>query len=215
MNSMNKLGFTFAGLIAVLAPSLSGCQGGSATNTTNPTMNGIDGPHVTLTADKFSMWVILNQISFDGGLSYVPPQMPHSDISATPDLNSGGLLLEIDIAIADVTALVGANTIPPQTLPGGRALPGVGGGEIPALAITVPKWDNTTIYFGPSVFGVFIPVKMGLPNFIGTFRFFDQSGKDVGNLSVVGEDSQNKNSGFLVLIPLQLSNGVLSPGTLN
>jgi hypothetical protein len=214
MNSNHKMKFGLVGLLAVVAPSLNGCVTTTTSNTTNPSMTGIDGPHVTLTATDFSMWVILQDVKFSGGLTYELPKMPHSDVSATPDLASGGLLLEVDISIADLTALLGVDTIPPSTLPGGRPLPGIPGGTEPAIAVTIPQWDNVVVYAGPTVFGVFVPVTLGLKDFTGTFNFFDGSGKDIGEISVVGEDSTGKNSGFLVLIPVTLTSGALTPSLL-
>jgi hypothetical protein len=131
--------------------------------------------------------------------------MPNSYLEISPDLQSTGTLIQVGISPTDIAALTGGavNLLPPQDLPGGRALPGVSGGQLPAVAVQVPAWDNITFYVGPEIFGLFIPVNLGLAGYEATFRLYDTAGTDIGNISVVGADTTNKNAGVLVLIPIQ------------
>ncbi len=185
--------------IAALA---SGCGSGSGKN---PTISGVTGPNVTYVNGQFTMSLVLTQLNLEGGGTLPIPSMPNSYLEISPDLQSTGTLIQVGISPTDLAALTGGgvNLLPPQDLPGGRALPGVSGGQLPAVAVQVPSWDNITFYVGPQIFGLFVPVNMGLAGYEATFRFYDTAGTDIGNISVVGADTTGKNAGFLVLIPIQ------------
>jgi hypothetical protein len=180
----------------------SGCGKGSGSN---PTISGVTGPNVTYVNGQFTMSIVLTQLNIEGGGQIPIPHMPNSYLEISPDLQSTGTLIQIGLSPTDLAALTGGavNLLPPTDLPGGRALPGVSGGQLPAIAVQVPSWDNITFYVGPQIFGLFVPVKLGLAGYEATFRFYDTAGLDIGNISVVGEDTTGANSGFLVLIPIQ------------
>ena len=89
----------------------------------------------------------------------------------------------------------------PLTLPGGRALPGVASGTLPAIAFTIEKFHNISMYLGPEVFGVFVPVKLGLEGSILSARFYSDE-KRIGNISIVGEDENGENAGVLLMLSM-------------
>jgi hypothetical protein len=187
--------------LSVLALA-SGCGKGSGKN---PTISGVTGPNVSYVNGQFTMSLVLTDLNLDGGGTLPIPHMPNSYLEISPDLQSTGTLVQVGISPVDLAALTGGgvNLLPPADLPGGRALPGVSGGQLPAVAVQVPKWDNITFYVGPEIFGLFVPVNLGLAGYEATFRFYDTSGNDIGNISVVGEDTTKANAGFLVLIPIK------------
>jgi hypothetical protein len=186
--------------LSILAMA-SGCGKGSGKN---PTISGVTGPNVSYVNGQFTMSLVLTQLNLVGGGTLPIPHMPNSYLEISPDLQSTGTLIQVGLSPADLAALSGGgvNLLPPTDLPGGRALPGVSGGQLPAVAVQVPSWDNVTFYVGPQIFGLFVPVKLGLAGYEATFRFYDTNGLDIGNISLVGEDTTNANSGFLVLIPI-------------
>ena len=90
----------------------------------------------------------------------------------------------------------------PQALPGGRPLPGVPSGSLPAIAFSIEKFYGMGFYIGKSVFGLFVPIKgLGIGNSVVTARFYS-SGSRVGNISLVGEDTNGENSGILLMLDL-------------
>lgn len=188
-------------LATLILATSSACKSG---NGTNVDVDGIDGPHVTFVDNKFMMTIVFNTIDFDGGIRIPlhPQKMPNSYIEVGPDFASNGLLMVLAVDVADIAVLTGGAIIPldPLTLPGGRPLPGVSQGFLPGLAVSVPRWKNTTFYVGKTVFGAFIPLPIPLSQIVGTFRFFDSRGNRIGNLSIVGKDEQGANSGVLLLI---------------
>jgi hypothetical protein len=196
----NQLKGIAIGMFAIItASAASGCGAGS---NKNPSVAGVDGPTVNYVDNVLTFSMTIQSLSFDQGIRLPVPNMPNSYLEVGPNFQSNGLLISIGLAAADLKALVKVDTLDPTTLPGGRPLPGVVAGELPGVAVTVPKWDNVVFYVGPQVFGIFVPVKIPLAKYIGTFRFYDGAGDQVGNISVVGEDSSGLNSGILLLINL-------------
>ena len=140
----------------------------------------------------------------DGGVRYAVPKYPNSFIELGPDFESAGTLLAVSVSLKDVFAHIdaGLTLLDPQRLPGGRALPGVLSGQLPAVAFSIEKFQNISIYLGTKVFGIFVPVNfdIGVNNII-TARYYI-NGQRGGNLSMIGKDENGKNSGFLLLIDL-------------
>lgn len=166
----------------------------------NLKIEGIDGPHIALHQDQILITTVFENISIDGGLRYNLPKFENSYVEVGPDLQSDGTLMAVNISISDLLGDI-ADILDPQTLPGGRALPGVSGGSLPALAFTIKKWNNVTIYVGKDIFGVFYPFNLDIDGAIATFRFYIGE-KKAGNISLVGKDNAGENSGVLLLLEM-------------
>jgi hypothetical protein len=174
-------------------------QGGS-----NPIIDGVQGPNVSLVNGTLTISAVLTNVIFQGGVTMAIPNTKSSYIEVTPNLASQGMLLQVGLNMADLAYLDGhANTLPPNELPGGRPLPGIIGGALPSIAVQVPQWDNATFYIGTAFVGVFIPLKMGAQGLMGTFLFYDSSNKQVGTISIIGSDNDGKNSGLLLMLNLK------------
>ena len=185
-------------LIFPLTVILTSCGGEDGENVFE--IPGVDGPHVTLHEDNVLISAVFENIYLEGGLRYDIPKYDNSYMELSPDFQSGGTLMAISLSLQDV--LNGSLTkLDPQRLPGGRNLPGVASGALPAVAFSVEKFHNMAVYVGPSVFGVFIPVKLNMPAAMMTFRYHADS-KRAGNISLIGEDENGENSGFLLLLDM-------------
>lgn len=189
----------FAGILLSLSLVLTGCGDGS--DGRNISIPGVDGPTVTLSEDNVLIAFVFENIMLDGGIRYAIPKYQQSYIEVSPHLQSGGTLMSVSVSLDDVFG-GGLNALPPQLLPGGRALPGVATGRLPAVAFSIEKFNNMAFYLGPDVFGIFVPAKLGIGNSIATFRFYS-SGSRVGNLSLVGEDQNGENSGLLLMLDMK------------
>ncbi|MBK25329.1 MAG: hypothetical protein CME70_15145 [Halobacteriovorax sp.] len=166
----------------------------------NLKIEGIDGPHIALHQDQILITTVFEKIQIDGGLRYNLPKFENSYIEVSPDLQSDGTLMAVNISINDLLGDL-AEILDPQTLPGGRALPGVSGGSLPALAFTIKAWNNMTVYLGKDVFGIFYPFNLDIDGAIATFRFYIGE-KKAGNISLVGKDNDGENSGVLLLLEM-------------
>jgi hypothetical protein len=204
---MTKLGMmSKVRVIAIAAFSMmavSACDG-QQNGGQNPIIDGIQGPSVTFSNDKLLINTVLTNVIFEGGVSIPIPHTSNSFIQVGPNTASSGMLLQVGLSVTDLAFLdANANILPPNQLPGGRPLPGIVGGVLPSIAVQVPQWDNATFYIGTAFIGVFIPVKIGAQGFVGSFLFYDSNGKQIGTISVVGSDSDGKNSGFLLMLNLK------------
>ena len=199
-NLLLKSKALFLSLVMGSALMLTSC-GGDATSGSNLQIPGVDGPKITLVQDTVLISVVFQNLQLDGGLRYNIPKYPKSYIEISPDLMSSGTLMAINLSLDDV--LNGKlQTLDPQTLPGGRALPGVAGGRLPAVAFTIEKFKNMSFYVGPKLFGVFIPLNdPGIGSSIITARYFVGQNR-MGNLSLVGADVNGENAGILLMLDM-------------
>ena len=106
---------------------------------TNIEIDGVDGPHVKLQEDSINITMTFENLQVDGGLRYVIPKYPNSYIEIAPDVSSGALFMTIDLALDDVLD-DGLLLLDPQSLPGGRALPGIATGKLPPLPLRLSNF---------------------------------------------------------------------------
>ncbi len=185
--------------VVVLGLVTTSC--GDGTSAQNIQIPGVSGMSVTLIQDNVLISMVFENLKLDGGLRYNIPKYPNSYLEISPDLQSTGTLMAISLSLKDVldTRL---QMLDPTTLPGGRALPGVAGGRLPAVAFSIEKFKNMGFYVGPKLFGVFIPLKnLGIGNTMITARYYTGSNR-IGNISLVGEDANGANSGILLMLDL-------------
>lgn len=188
-------------LSAVLSLGLFSTSCGNGTSASNIQIPGVRKSAITLNNDSVLISFVFESIQLDGGLRYNIPKYPNSYLEISPDLQSAGTLMSINLAIKDV-ANGNLQLLDPQTLPGGRSLPGVAGGRLPAVAFSIEKFKGMSFYVGPKLFGVFVPLKnLGIGTSIITARYYVSSTR-VGNISLVGQDANGENSGLLLMLDL-------------
>ena len=185
----------------ILGVSLLATSCGSGTSASNIKVPGVNNLGVSLVQDNMLISMVLTKIQLAGGLRYNIPKYPNSYMELSPDLESAGTLLAISISAKDIldTSLLDLGTF---ALPGGRALPGVAGGRLPAVTFSTSVFQNISFYLSPKKFGVFIPLKtLGPITAIITSRFYTGTNR-VGNISLVGNDANGENAGVLLMLDL-------------
>lgn len=188
-------------LSTVLAVGLVTSSCGSGTSAKNIEIPGVQGMKVQLLQDNVLISLVAESVQLEGGLRYNIPKYPNSYLEISPDLQSAGTLLAISVSLDDIFSdtVKGLDAL---TLPGGRPLPGVATGSLPAVAFSIEKFKNMAFYLGPKVFGVFIPLnKLGIGTSIITARYYSDENR-VGNISLVGEDANGQNAGILLLLDM-------------
>ncbi len=195
--------FRFMKKISVMmcALSLFAFVGCGKENSSNIQIEGVKGPSIALLQDNVVISMVFENVQLDGGLRYVIPKYKYSYLEISPDFQSSGTLMTVSIGSKD---LVEGNldTLDPQKLPGGRNLPGVKGGALPAVAFSIEKFNNMTIYAGKDVFGLFVPAKVGVDGAIASFRYYIGD-KRAGTVSLVGRDENGENDGLLLLLDMK------------
>lgn len=201
-----------AGLAVLVATTFTACGGGGSGS--NPIIAGITGPTVEVVNGDVLLSMTFQQVSVSAGATIPIPKLPNSSIEVGPDFQSGGTLLVVTVAVADFLGSSAANFNPTE-LPGGRPLPGVAAGQVPAIAINVPQLFNMTFYVGPTVLGFFVPFKqLNIDGAIVTFAFYNTAGSEVGEISLVGSDASGNNAGILALVDANLA-GIIGGATAN
>lgn len=204
---LKKIAIT--GLAAVMAVGLSAC--GGASKGVNPVIEGITGPDVEFVNGRVVLSMVFQNISIDGGATIPIPKYPNSSVQVGPDFQSAGTLLVVTIAASDFLKDKGA-AFPATALPGGRPLPSVAAGVMPAIAIQVPKLNNAVFYVGPEILGVFVPFnKLDLAGSILSFRFYNKAGAAIGILALVGSDAAGANAGILAMMRVDLLGIIKAP----
>lgn len=169
-------------------------------SSSNIQIAGIQGPNVALLQDNLLITLVFENIQLEGGLRYNIPKYKYSYLEISPDLQSAGTLMSISISLKDIVG-GGLDQLDPQKLPGGRNIPGVASGSLPAVAFSVEKFHNMAFYLGTNAFGIFIPVNIGVDGAIASFRYYMNS-KAAGTISLVGKDEKGENAGLLLMINL-------------
>lgn len=164
-----------------------------------PQINGIKGPFFNVQDGKVLISVTFEQLELIGGGTFPISKMPGSQFELAP-AQFGGTLMQVSLDVSDID-----NTdwglVDPTTLPGGRPLPGIVGGKLPAVAMQVEELNDATFYVSKQVFGFFVPFKVDASGAIVTFRL-NMDNKHIGNISLVGNDQSGENGGLLLLMNL-------------
>jgi len=194
-------GFLRSTIVASAVCALGLFSASCGESSKNMKIEGITGPVLELVDDILLVSVVFDNLNLAGGIRTNIPKYPNSFLEIAPDFESAGTLVTIGISLDDVLYNQ-TQKLDPQALPGGRPLPGVSGGTLPAVAFTVSQLKNISFYLGPKVFGIFVPIpKLGVQGQIITSRFY--TGKNrAGNLSLIGQDQNGENGGFLLLLDL-------------
>ncbi len=167
----------------------------------NIKLEGIQGPKITLIQDSVLISMVFENIQLDGGLRYNIPKYKYSFIEISPDVATSGTVMNVSIGLKDLLG-DGVTQLDPQRLPGGRNLPGVRTGALPAVAFSIEKFHNMSVYASKDVFGLFIPANIGVDGAIASFRFYIGD-KKAGTISLVGRDDAGANSGVLLLLDMK------------
>jgi hypothetical protein len=135
------------------------------------------------------------------GILQVSGEVPnYPEIIFYTDMNNQSLVFEIPLA--EYLNLLQSNT----TLPDGRPIPGVPGGELPLLGLQLPNTSlNTTVYLGKDYLAFFMESDFNLPlNLTGNILNSDGSAI-VGLLGWVAAKDGYKGGAFVSLrLPREL-----------
>lgn len=166
-------------------PNIPGVQG--------PLFNVVDG-QVMITFN----FLTLNS-NFGGRLPL--PKTKNSFVEITPNIIDGGTTAQFLLDVEDLRS-AGLGMSDPTTLPDGRPLPGIPGGELPAAAIHVHQILDSTLYFNSNLFGLFIPINKLNTQGLSAYYKVVIKNQDAGLLGIVPSDENGENAGFTLFLKL-------------
>lgn len=196
---LTKCKKNFATLLLSLSLTLFSTSCGN-NKSKNIEIAGIKGPEISLMQDNLIISTIFENIQIDGGLRYNIPKYKYSYLEITPDVQTSGTAMNISISLKDILDKISKDSSP-QKLPGGRNIPGISNGSLPAVTFSIEKFHNMSFYLGESIFAIFIPTEIGVDGKIATFRYY-MNKKSAGTISIIGKDEKGENSGILLMINL-------------
>ena len=202
ISTLNRGRSALVALTLFFSLFLGGCGNEDGSN---PVIPGVQGPTLNLVDDGLLVSMVFDNLALDGGLRFPIPDYEESYIELSPDLTSGGTVLAIFVSFIDVFDNGDfLRSLDPQSLPGGRPIPGLASGRLPAVAFQIPDAFDMGFYIGDKLYGIWIPVDLGLDGAIATLRFYSE-GRRVGNISLVGADTNGENSGIFLALDLNSS----------
>lgn len=179
---------TLAGLL--LASASCGDSG-------NVSIPGVQGPNVNLLEDNLIVSMVLEDVTLMAGATYKIPKYKKSYLGLNPNLEGVGAVLTFTVSLDDIFSS-DVKELDPKTLPGGRMIPGVASGALPAVAFSVDSLKNMAFYVGPKIFGVWVPLNnFELYGFAWT-KAFEVGGNRAGNITLFGKDENGENAGFFL-----------------
>ncbi len=196
---LQKWKYYITATFAIFTLGFATSCGNNSTN--NIQIAGMQGPTLTLMQDNLLISMVFENLQMDGGLRYNIPKYNYSYLEISPDLQSNGTLMSISVSLKDIMN-GGLDQLDPQKLPGGRNLPGVTSGQLPAVAFSIEKFHNMSFYLGKDVFGIFVPTNVGVDGAIASFRYYAAS-KRAGTISLIGKDQNGENSGVLLMLDMK------------
>jgi hypothetical protein len=172
--------------------------GGETTG--NVSIPGVKGPNVSLLEDNVIISMVMENVNVLVGATYQVPKYKNSFVGLNPNLEGAGSVLTFTVSLDDIFSS-DVRELDPKTLPGGRMIPGVASGALPAVAFQLEDaLGNTAFYVGPKVFGIWVP----LPSFnvygLAVTHAFMVGDKRAGNLTLFGKDPEGNHSGFFLAL---------------
>lgn len=174
------------------------CGKGSSTSLE---IDGVDGPTLSLEEEFLIVKATFENFDLSGSLTYSLEAYENSYLNLY-EAEEGGTTLEMHVSLVDISndALT---YLEEQNLPGGRNIPGVSTGTLPAFNFKIKELEGLAFYLSNDYFGAFVPLKglnIGTNNIV-TANFYVSDSK-IGTLSAVGPDENEENAGFFLLLNL-------------
>ncbi len=165
-----------------------------------PEIPGVKGPLFHLVDGKVMITVKLLNAQFHHGGRLPIPKTRASYFELSSNLEDGGSLLVFSLDVADLQNMnigIGEG----NTLPDGRAIPGVAGGVLTQSLRVDTELLDMSFYFSKTLFGFFIPIGWNTNGFGGSWSVVINQ-KNVGILGAVPSDDHGKGAGVMLFLRL-------------
>lgn len=165
-----------------------------------PEIPGVKGPIFNIVDGKVMVTMKLLQVDLQAGLKFPIPKTKASFAEVSPNVEDGGTLIVFYLDVNDLSTLdIGVGD--PNTLPDGRPVPGIPGGTLTdSIRIDTPYLDMS-FYLHKKLFGMYIPFHFDTHGISGYYNIVI-NGKNIGMLSLVGDDGDQRPAAGLVFLRL-------------
>lgn len=162
---------------------------------------GVEGPFLNFVDGKILITMLLTEVELEGGLEVPIPRTNRSTASLQPNV-MGGSMVTVSISQEDIKEALNVDVTDSWTLPCGRPIPGIAGGELKdGIRIDLPEDKyNLSFYYHKKIFGVYVPFNFDLPNGVASITL-NWKGKPVGAIAIVGKEGDKRAAGTIFLRP--------------
>ncbi len=165
-----------------------------------PKINGVKGPLFNVLNGQVIVTIKLLNANIPAGLKAPIPKTKNSSFELAPNAIDGGMMLVMYLDVEDLKSVdIGVGD--GNTLPDGRALPGVAGGVLQNSIRFDTQWKNISFYYHQKLFGVWMPFGFETAGVSGYWNI-KVGGKNVGFLGIVGSEAPDKKAGGIFMLRL-------------
>lgn len=166
-----------------------------------PEIPGIKGPLFNISDGKVMITFKLLKANLNVGAKVPIPKTKESYFEVSPNIVDGGTLLVFFLDIDDLKDMnIGIGD--GNTLPDGRAIPGVPGGTLQNSFRADTELLDMSFYFHESLFGFFIPLGWDTNGLAGYWNMIIE-GENIGLLGAVSSDNQGNGAGVMLFLRLE------------
>ncbi|MFL5783461.1 MAG: hypothetical protein ACJ76H_02555 [Bacteriovoracaceae bacterium] len=157
-------------------------------------ISGVEGPFVNVHDGKLVVTLKMLDATHPTGLSFGVTEEKKSIVDYRPNLEEGGMVLELQLDIDDLKS-VDTSEGKETKLADGRNIPGVPGGQV-KNSVRKDHQDFSTFH-SPKSFGIAFP--MAFSHTRDGHHWLNWKGKNIGMISVVNASADKKAYGMIFL----------------
>jgi hypothetical protein len=157
---------------------------------------GVEGPFVNFRHGKMIVTLKLQEAAHPTGFSFALSPEKKSTVSYLPNLDEGGMTVDIQLDLDEVKAMETAEES--TTLRDGRMIPGIPGGAL-KNSRRIDHGNEFSTFYSPKSFGVAIPFHWNLGSTRDGHHWLNWKGKNIGMISFVNADKDKKAYGMIFL----------------
>lgn len=164
-----------------------------------PSINGVKGPFFNVVNGQLLITMKFLNVNYDNGLKAPIPETRNSSLEFAPNLEDGGMMLQLYVDAEDLASVdIGVGDA--NTLPDGRALPGIPGGHLENSLRIDTKWKDISFYFSKKVWGLWMPFGFETAGITGYWNM-KFNGKRIGAFILVGDEPETaKKAGGVIFL---------------
>lgn len=159
-------------------------------------LSGVEGPFVSFQDGKLKMTLKLQDAVHSAPHSFTMTEEKKSSVKFAPNIEDGGMLLELQLNLDELRAMETGETDLP--LADGRPIPGVPGGSL-KNALRLDRGHDFSTFHSPKSFGVVFPFNLNPGSLRDGHHWLNWKGKNIGMLSVVSGSADKKGYGMIFL----------------